>query len=58
MPVVRVSAADKAVEKSRSKMNELFEKARDCYYRLAEENVGEASQFVESLEKILELAIN
>ncbi|CAG8447347.1 150_t:CDS:2 [Gigaspora rosea] len=55
---VQIFAADKAAEKTRSKMNELFERTRDCYYRLAEKSENEPSQFVGNLEKILEPAIN
>ncbi|CAG8799295.1 2186_t:CDS:2, partial [Dentiscutata erythropus] len=54
IPVVQTPAADKAAKKSQSKMNELFERTRDYYYRLAEKSIDKASRFVGNLEKILE----
>lgn len=57
VPVIQQSAVEKAAEKSRLMMHELFEKTRDNYYRLAEKNVDEASQFVKSLKKLLEPVI-
>ncbi|CAG8800991.1 17871_t:CDS:1, partial [Gigaspora rosea] len=46
VPVIQKSLAEKAAEKSQSKMNELCERTRDYYYRLAEKSIDEASRFV------------
>ncbi|RIB18653.1 hypothetical protein C2G38_2184042 [Gigaspora rosea] len=54
IPVIQKSSAKKAAEKSQSKMNELFERTRDYYYRLAEKSIYKASRSVGGLEKILE----
>ncbi|CAG8733876.1 14596_t:CDS:2 [Cetraspora pellucida] len=43
VPVIQNSAEKKAAEKSQSRMNELFERTQDCYYKLAEESIDEAS---------------
>ncbi|CAG8723825.1 9095_t:CDS:2, partial [Gigaspora rosea] len=58
VPVIQKLLAEKAAEKSQSRMYELFERTRDCYYRLSEKNIDEASRFIENLERILEPAIN
>ncbi|CAG8744914.1 16050_t:CDS:1 [Cetraspora pellucida] len=58
VPVIQNSAEKKAAEKSQSRINELFERTQDCYYKLAEESIDEASRFVGSLEKILEPVLN
>ncbi|CAG8720012.1 3669_t:CDS:2 [Dentiscutata erythropus] len=36
IPVVQTPAANKVAKKSQSKMNELFERTRDYYYKLVE----------------------
>ncbi|CAG8583489.1 13906_t:CDS:2 [Cetraspora pellucida] len=43
VPVIQNSVEKKAAEKSQSRMNELFERTQDCYYKLAEESIDEAS---------------
>ncbi|CAG8733796.1 4605_t:CDS:1 [Gigaspora rosea] len=58
VPVIPKSSSEKAAEKSQLRMNELFERTRDCYYCLLEKNINEMSRFVENLERILEPAIN
>ncbi|CAG8702936.1 12425_t:CDS:1, partial [Ambispora gerdemannii] len=43
-----------AVEKNHLIMNELFERARDRYYHLADQgNIEEVTRFVENLEEAL-----
>ncbi|CAG8759287.1 24586_t:CDS:2, partial [Racocetra persica] len=41
IPVIQVFAANKIAEKNHSKINELFERTRDYYYKLAEKRVYE-----------------